>query len=135
MKVYPCAALVQRRPDLYPDPDAFRPGRFLEGGAESYAWLPFGGGIRRCIGAALAQAEIVEVLRVIVARTELAPLRPEMDPVVLRGVTFAPKHGVHVRVNSLQPLQQVLDDATGRAPDQVSVDGVGGGLEGHALPH
>ena len=98
VKVYPGIALVHHRADLYPRPFAFRPERFLEDGAESYAWLPFGGGIRRCIGAALAQAEMAEVLRVVVGRVELAPERPQPDPVVLRGVTLAPKHGVPVRV-------------------------------------
>lgn len=97
-KVYPAIALVHHRPDLYPEPDAFRPERFLDGQVESYAWLPFGGGIRRCIGAALAQAEMAEVLRVVLARAELAPDRPAEDEVVLRGVTLAPRHGVPVTV-------------------------------------
>ncbi|HEX4805533.1 MAG TPA: cytochrome P450 [Conexibacter sp.] len=98
ISVYPAIALVHRRPDLYPRPGAFRPERFLDGRAESYAWLPFGGGIRRCIGAALAQAEMAEAIRAIVARVELRPLRPRPDPVVLRGVTLVPRHGVAVEV-------------------------------------
>jgi cytochrome P450 len=102
VKVYPAIYLVHHRPDLYPDPDRFKPERFLETEAESYAWLPFGGGIRRCIGAALAQAEMIEALRVIVPRVELEPLRSEPDPVVLKGVTLAPKHGVRVRVLSVR---------------------------------
>ena len=100
VKVYPAIALVHYRPDLYPDPDAFRPERFVEDGAESYSWLPFGGGIRRCIGAALAQAEMTEVLRVVASRVELTPVHEEPDPVVLHGITVAPKHGVPVRVVS-----------------------------------
>ncbi len=72
VRVYPGIALVHHRPDLYPQPDEFRPERFLEEGAESYSWLPFGGGIRRCIGAALAQAEMAEVLRVVLDRVDLA---------------------------------------------------------------
>jgi cytochrome P450 len=98
IKVYPAIALVHHRPDLYPEPDAFRPERFTEEGAESYSWLPFGGGIRRCIGAALAQVEMTEVLRVVASRADLSLLRDEPDPVVLRGITLAPKHGVPVRV-------------------------------------
>ena len=77
IRVYPAIVLVHRREDLYPQADQFRPERFLEDGAQSYAWLPFGGGIRRCIGAALAQAEMAEVIRVILARVVLRPLRPE----------------------------------------------------------
>jgi cytochrome P450 len=137
IRVYPGIALVHMRADLYPEPQAFRPERWLDGDVESYAWLPFGGGVRRCIGAALAQAEMVEALRVIVARAEIVPLRSEPDPVVVRGITLAPKYGVPVRVVSkkrLEPGEEVLDDAGGRAPDEVPVDGVGRRLERHALP-
>ena len=103
IKVYPGIALVHMRPDLYTRPHEFRPERFIEDGVESYGWLPFGGGIRRCIGAALAQAEMAEVLRVIVPAVELEPLGGQPDPVVLRGITVAPKHGVRVRVLRARP--------------------------------
>jgi len=101
IRVYPGIALVHRREDLYPRASEFRPERFLDGGAESYAWLPFGGGIRRCIGAALAKAEMAEVIRTVVSRAELSPARPDPDPVVLRGITLAPRHGVPVRVRAV----------------------------------
>jgi cytochrome P450 family 135 len=101
VKVYPAIALVHLREDLYPQAHEFRPERFIKEGAESYAWLPFGGGIRRCIGAALAQAEIAEVLRVVVPAVELRLLRDQADPVVLRGITLAPKHGVKVTVEGI----------------------------------
>jgi len=98
INVYPAIAVVHRRADLYPEPDAFRPERFLDGRTESYAWLPFGGGIRRCIGAALAQTEMVEVIRTIASRVTLRPQREQPDPVVMRGVTLVPRHGVPVEV-------------------------------------
>jgi cytochrome P450 len=98
VKVYPATVLVQRRPDLYPQPAEFRPERFLDPRTESYTWIPFGGGIRRCIGAALAQLEMAEVLRVVVGGVELRPLRERPDPVVLKGITLAPMHGVAVEV-------------------------------------
>jgi cytochrome P450 len=98
VKVYPGIALVHLREDLYERAHEFRPERFVDEGAESYSWLPFGGGIRRCIGAALAQAEMAEVLRVAVQAVELRPLRDRPDPVVLRGITLAPRHGVPVAV-------------------------------------
>jgi cytochrome P450 len=101
VKVYPAIALVHLREDLYPRAREFRPERFLEDGAESYSWLPFGGGIRRCIGAALAHAEMAEVLRIAIPRVELSPLRDRPDPVVLRGITLAPKHGVQVSVGRI----------------------------------
>ncbi len=101
VKVYPGILLTQMRADLYPEPERFRPERFLDEGAESYTWLPFGGGIRRCLGAALAQAEMAEVLRIAVPAVELRPLRADPDPVVMRGITLAPKHGVEVTVQSV----------------------------------
>ena len=100
IRVYPGIALVHHREDLYPRPSEFRPERFLDEQAESYTWLPFGGGIRRCIGAALAQAEMAEVLRVVLSRVELRAVRSVSDPVVLRGITLAPRHGAPVRVVS-----------------------------------
>ena len=103
VKVYPGIALVHHRPDLYPEPDEFRPERFTGDGAESYSWLPFGGGIRRCIGAALAQTEMSEVLRVVFERVDLELLRDDPDPIVLRGITVAPKHGVPARVVATRP--------------------------------
>jgi cytochrome P450 len=102
IKAYPAIVLVHFREDLYPAAREFRPERFLDEGAESYTWLPFGGGIRRCIGAALAQAEMAEVLRVVVTRAELELERSEPEPIVLRGITLVPKHGVPVRVGSVQ---------------------------------
>jgi cytochrome P450 len=116
VKVYPGIALVHLREDLYPGAHEFRPERFLQERAESYAWLPFGGGIRRCIGAALAHAEMAEVLRVAVSAVEMRALRERPDPVVLRGITLAPKHGVEVmveRVNRLSPVPRPMPEAVG----------------------
>ena len=98
IRVYPAIVLVHRREDLYPQADRFRPERFLEADAPSYSWLPFGGGIRRCIGAALAQAEMAEVIRVVLERVELRPIRLELDPVVMRGITLVPRYGTPVEV-------------------------------------
>jgi cytochrome P450 len=104
VKVYPGIALVQMREDMYPRAQEFRPERFLDEAAESYSWIPFGGGIRRCLGAALAQAEMAEVLRVTIPAVELRPVRTRPEPVVLRGVTLAPRYGVQVDIaRVLQP--------------------------------
>jgi cytochrome P450 len=117
VKVYPGIALVHLREDIYPRASEFRPERFIEDGAESYSWLPFGGGIRRCIGAALAQAEMAEVLRVLVPAVQLRPLRDRPDPVVLRGVTLAPKHGVEVAMVDRSPVAPAKQRFVG-APTQ-----------------
>jgi cytochrome P450 len=98
IRVYPAILVVQLREDLYPEPVRFRPERFLDGEARPYSWLPFGGGIRRCIGAALAQAEMAEVIRTVVSRVEIEPVRPGREPVVLRGITMVPRHGTPVTV-------------------------------------
>jgi cytochrome P450 len=98
IRVYPAIVVIHRREDLYPAADEFRPERFVEDNAESYSWLPFGGGIRRCIGAALAKAEMAEVISVVLSRVQLEPVRPKADAVVMRGITLVPRHGVPVRV-------------------------------------
>jgi cytochrome P450 len=103
IRVYPAILCTHYREDLYPEPAEFRPERFLGGGAESYSWLPFGGGIRRCIGAALAQAEMAEVIRTVVSSVELAPEGDELERVVMRGITLVPKNGTPVRVQSSRP--------------------------------
>lgn len=100
IRVYPAIVVVQLREDLYPHPHEFRPERFIEEEATSYSWLPFGGGIRRCIGAALAQAEMADVIRTVVSRVNLEPVRPGREPVVMRGVTLVPRHGTPVQVRN-----------------------------------
>ena len=91
--VAPCIYLTHRRPELYADPTAFRPERFLGDGApDSYAWIPFGGGIRRCVGAAFATMEMTEVLRAVAARVTLAPGRPGGERMRRRSVTLTPQH-------------------------------------------
>jgi cytochrome P450 family 135 len=115
IRVYPGIAMVHMRPDLYPEPDRFRPERFLEDGAGSYTWLPFGGGIRRCIGASLAQAEMAEVIRTVVERVDVEPESPSREPVVMRGITLVPKHGTPVRIRASR--HRATGTGTGGARD------------------
>jgi len=84
------AYLVQHDPDIYPDPYAFRPERFLDQQPGTYTWIPFGGGRRRCIGAAFAQLEMKLVLRALLQSCELA--RASERPAVSRrrGITLSP---------------------------------------------
>jgi cytochrome P450 len=96
--VTPCIYLAHRRPELWPDPVAFRPERFL-GTRTPPGWLPFGGGTRRCAGAAFATMELHEVLRAVVARVRLAPDRPAGERMRRRGVTLSPSRGGRVLVS------------------------------------
>ena len=94
--VTPCLYLAHRRPELWPEPTAFRPERFLDGAPAPYSWLPFGGGVRRCVGAAFATMELHEVLRAVVRRFDLRPDRPAGERMRRRGVTLAPSRGGRV---------------------------------------
>ena len=94
--VAPCIYLVHRRPDVYPDPLAFRPERFLETGAGTYTWFPFGGGVRRCLGASFALFEMRIVLRELVARLDLRAADPRPERFVRRAITNAPRRGGEV---------------------------------------
>src|SRR3954452_18120799 len=86
--------LVQLDPELYPpDPDAFRPERFLEGAPEAYTWIPFGGGVRRCLGAAFATLEMKVVIARILARTRLSAPRARGEAARFRGATMLPSRG------------------------------------------
>jgi cytochrome P450 len=95
--VAPCLYLTHRRSELYDDPTAFRPERFLNGGAPPrYALVPFGGGTRRCLGAAFATMEMREVLRVVAARVALRPERPAGERMRRRTVTLSPSRRARV---------------------------------------
>jgi cytochrome P450 len=94
--VAPCAYLVHRRPDIYEDPLAFRPERFLERAPGTYTWLPFGGGVRRCLGASFAQLEMKQVLQAVAAQVELKPVRDEAERIRPRFITLAPARRAEV---------------------------------------
>jgi cytochrome P450 len=94
--VLPAIAALHYREDLFPEPQQFRPERFLSGKADNYAWIPFGGGIRRCIGAAFAEYEMRTILREFVDRAELRAVTPEPERVKVRNITLAPARGTQV---------------------------------------
>jgi cytochrome P450 len=89
---------VHHREDVYPEPFAFRPERFLAQKPGTYTWIPFGGGIRRCLGAALAMAEQKVVMRAIAERVDLAAAKPRSERSQQRNVTMIPRRGGRVVV-------------------------------------
>jgi cytochrome P450 len=105
-KVAPCIHLIHRRPDIYPDPAAFRPERFLESPAGTYTWIPFGGGVRRCIGATFALFEMRQVLTTILENLDLEAASSRPERVARRAITLTPGAGaaVVVRPRSRQPV-------------------------------
>jgi cytochrome P450 len=92
--------LLHHREDLYPEPFAFRPERFLCHKPGTYEWIPFGGGTRRCLGAALAMAEQRVVLEAMVRRLDLEAEDPEPERAQHRNVTMIPARGARVIVRS-----------------------------------
>ncbi len=101
--VAPCIWLAHRDPRTFPDPDAFRPERWLGAPAARPGFIPWGGGTRRCAGAGLAAMELREVLRVVARRVELAPAGRGADEAARRrSVTLAPARGGAIRVSPIR---------------------------------
>jgi cytochrome P450 len=108
IEINPSIAGMHRRSDSYPDPTEFRPERFLgEDPPDTYTWIPFGGGTRRCLGASFATFEMRVVIERVLARAWLVPVgRPERS--VRKGVTIVPRRGVRV----VQPRAPAPADTT-----------------------
>ena len=104
--VTPAIWLVHTRADVYPEPFAFRPERFLEDAPETYAWVPFGGSVRRCLGGAFAEFEMRIVLREVLTRCELHKADPMPERVARRNITFSPRAGTPVVVTARHPARE-----------------------------
>src|SRR4051794_34731826 len=128
--VTPGITTVQRAGEVWPDPEAFRPERFRDGSPAPYSWIPFGGGVRRCVGAAFAQLEMKVVMRAVLERVELrAPPGRGPEAQRLRHVTLVPERGGEVLASAPAQRPRRLahaDDARGHAGD----DGVVGDVLG-----
>jgi cytochrome P450 len=96
---YLCSYLLHRREDIYPEPLAFRPERWLGRQRGAYTFVPFGGGIRRCIGAAFAEMEMRTVLSAVAARCRLEAVAPQRDETFRRsGIVVVPDRGARAIV-------------------------------------
>jgi len=94
--VAPCVYLAHRNPEVYPEPERFRPERFLDNPPGTYTWIPFGGGVRRCLGASFAQFEMAVVLKELVKRHQIRPASPKPERVFRRAITETPRHDAEV---------------------------------------
>ncbi len=116
--VTPCIYLAHRRADVWEDPTAFRPERFLNGAPEPYTFIPFGGGTRRCVGAAFASLEMKEVLRAVAGRFELQPAIRTGERVRRRSITMTPARGGYVVPHSPRHADVLPPQPTdGQLPD------------------
>jgi cytochrome P450 len=91
VSVAPCVYLAHRNPEVYPEPE-----RFLDNPPGTYTWIPFGGGVRRCLGASFAQFEMAVVLRELVRRHQIRPAKPKPERVFRRAITETPRHDAEV---------------------------------------
>lgn len=99
-RIAPSIYLAARRADAFPDPERFDPERWLGVKPDPFTWLPFGGGIRRCIGMAFAMFEMRVVLQTIVPRAHQLRLAGRPARVVRRGITLAPSGGRRVELRA-----------------------------------
>jgi cytochrome P450 family 135 len=96
VSVTPSVYLAHRNPEVYPEPDRFLPERFLDNPPGTYTWIPFGGGVRRCLGASFAQLEMAVVLKELVRRHAIRPADPKPERVFRRAITETPRHDAEV---------------------------------------
>ncbi len=88
--VAPCVHLVHRRQDVYPEPLRFRPERFLERPAGTYTWIPFGGGVRRCLAAPYAQLLMKQTIATVLGELDLRAVQPRSERARKSAIAFVP---------------------------------------------
>jgi cytochrome P450 len=92
------APFLHHDPDVYPNPERFDPDRFLGRRPDPNSWVPFGGGVRRCPGAAFAHMEMDIVLRTLLRELEIVPTTRRGERMLWRGIAFAPSAGGRIAV-------------------------------------
>jgi cytochrome P450 len=94
--VAPCVPLIHMREEHYPEPERFLPDRFLDRAAPTYAWIPFGGGVRRCLAASYAEMEMKRVLRTVLAAVDLEPADGRSEGMRKSAISFSPDRSARV---------------------------------------
>jgi len=121
----PCIYLTHRRPDIYPDPEQFKPQRFLERQFSPYEYFPFGGGSRRCLGTAFAPFQMKLVLATVLRRWQLDLAERRPVRAVRSGLALAPASGVRVVIRGerqqkyapvTQPASELPQQSHGKCP-------------------
>ena len=92
---------INRNPRTFDHPNEFRPERFLGARPETYAWVPFGGGVKRCLGAAFSMRELITVLHVLLLEGEFSAVDQKPEKIVRRSIMLAPRYGTRVRFRPL----------------------------------
>src|SRR4029453_4411495 len=116
----PNAYLIHHDPDIYPDPYAFRPERFLDESPGTYTWIPFGGGRRRCLGASFAMLEMKIVLRAVLSRAVPAPAPDLTEGSRRRAITLSPRRSALTVLRPRQVRAEAPEVALGVASGEVA---------------
>lgn len=117
--VAPCIHLVHRREDVYPHPRRFMPERFLERPAGTYTWIPFGGGVRRCLAASWALLELKQVTQTVLEEVELAPAQSSSEHIAKSAISYSPgRRGLAIVTGrGLRPAGPAAPPAAARTPN------------------
>nr|WP_235616579.1 cytochrome P450 [Mycobacterium montefiorense] len=94
---------INRNPQTYANPNEFRPERFLGCRPHTYAWVPFGGGMKRCLGASFSMRELITVLHTLLREGEFSAVDDKTERIVRRSIMLAPAHGTRVRLHAREP--------------------------------
>ena len=103
---------INRNPRIYEHPNEFRPERFLGTRPETYAWVPFGGGVKRCLGAAFSMRELITVLHTLLREGEFSAVDDKPERIVRRSIMLAPRYGTRVL---FRPSRRPRDNGVGAA--------------------